>query len=274
MSNFIELTFEELQNLNVGDEIKVAVYDDTDELQGTYDVVVFKVDDFDDEPPVQVLFTNDQITTGVVFETLNDLGRFSGLTLKRYWLDPPTKTGLRIVAVKGAKDAEHAKHTELEEKQPFKDGDFVYIPRYSTDVFIVHLRGHDFNFPFSAKSLKESEVETTFLFDGRHFVGDKLPSVFLATEENRKKLSDLYGVEFDVIPKLEALKGKLKQTNLVLFCDGGKPEHLEDLGGCLIRQVKEVKENRIFTNYGFYDEDDYENVYPICVDAEGNIVYL
>lgn len=79
--------------------------------------------------------------------------------------------------------------------QEFKAGDNVYCPDQSTDIYILEGYSPGTGFPVWIKN-KES-----FTLDGKRFRDGKVPSIFHATPENCRKLSEFYGIEFEQPPK-------------------------------------------------------------------------
>lgn len=77
----------------------------------------------------------------------------------------------------------------------FKDGDKVYIPMISTKVLEVSIHA-----PCRKSPYPIDIFSTTFTIDGKLREDDKLPMIFLATEENHALLEKLYGVEFEKPP--------------------------------------------------------------------------
>lgn len=75
----------------------------------------------------------------------------------------------------------------------FKDGDFVYFPRRGAEVFELKKPTDDPNmkYPLSIEEIGQ------FTEDGKLWVDDKVPSIWPATAENQKKLSEFYGMTFE-----------------------------------------------------------------------------
>lgn len=78
-------------------------------------------------------------------------------------------------------------------KELFKDGDFVYFPRRGTEVFELKKTTDDPNaqYPMCIEDVGQ------FTEDGKLWVDDKVPSIWRATAENQKKLSEFYGMKFE-----------------------------------------------------------------------------
>ncbi len=87
----------------------------------------------------------------------------------------------------------------------FKAGDKVYCPMFGTEVYT--LKEHP-NMQFSTMLKSIGGTYETFTETGTYHIGMGVPSIFHATPENRKKLEDLYGLEF------EEPKRKLKGSEL------------------------------------------------------------
>lgn len=75
----------------------------------------------------------------------------------------------------------------------FKIGDRVYCPTLGTGVYTLDISLSGDDFIVRADISKYHYVNE----DGRLFSSDLLPHIFHVTEENRKKLEDLYGLEFE-----------------------------------------------------------------------------
>lgn len=97
----------------------------------------------------------------------------------------------------------------------FKPGDKVYFPTLTTKILTVT---KVIDFP-------ESQIVADgfkFTLSGKVNTWDANPSIFLATEENRKKLQDLYGVEFaeprKEPPNAEIIKAMLERGDKFIMC--------------------------------------------------------
>ena len=80
----------------------------------------------------------------------------------------------------------------------FKVGDKVYYPFGGTHIYTLDSCEDDLRYPLAI--IGEFNIET-FTLEGFEWNRYLLPSIFHATEENHKKLSDLYGVEFEAPPE-------------------------------------------------------------------------
>lgn len=79
----------------------------------------------------------------------------------------------------------------------FKAGDLVYCPKIGTGVYTLERSaGGESAVPYVLKIETVARVEA-FTDHGYWFIGNAFPVIFKATEKNRKRLSKLYGVEFD-----------------------------------------------------------------------------
>lgn len=85
----------------------------------------------------------------------------------------------------------------------FKEGDKVYFPAISSEILTVEnldVSGHpEIELGELLRVRRHPSVHpiySSFFKNGMRGVGDKIPSVFHATEENRIALTQLYGIEF------------------------------------------------------------------------------
>lgn len=96
----------------------------------------------------------------------------------------------------------------------FKDGDFVYYPNFGVGVFQVRFRDAD-NYPVVLEAMNETEYFTEY---GRLYHEHEFPSIWLATPENREKLTVFYGSEFDAAP--DPIEAKLPHLCIVADEEG------------------------------------------------------
>ena len=75
--------------------------------------------------------------------------------------------------------------------QTFNVGNKVYCPEIGINVFTLQANQDDYHYPLMINSSE------TFTKNGIQWKERTLPSIIHATEENHKKLCDLYGVDFE-----------------------------------------------------------------------------
>lgn len=83
----------------------------------------------------------------------------------------------------------------MRNSQTFKVGDQVYYPSKSTKIFTLK----EYNAASFPLVINTRTINVTFTVDGREFENSPTPLILHATEENRVKLSGLYGVEFEEV---------------------------------------------------------------------------
>lgn len=90
---------------------------------------------------------------------------------------------------------------ELSDSSPqppkFKEGDMVYLIGFNCLKPHKLLAKVDNDSPMKFKVEVTNDVFETFTEDGRYLTIDTTPSIVLATEENRKMLNKLLGVEYE-----------------------------------------------------------------------------
>lgn len=81
----------------------------------------------------------------------------------------------------------------------FKAGDKVYCPSISSKIFKLY--------PTTSNSypVKLKGTDHTFTSLGKGFLGTRIQSIYLATEENKAALELLHGIAFESIPKTVTL---------------------------------------------------------------------
>ena len=78
----------------------------------------------------------------------------------------------------------------------FKVGDLVYCPKIGVGVYILERNDVKYGLPYELKINIDGFV-WTFTEGGSFYIRDAFPALFEVTEKNRKRLSKLYGVDFD-----------------------------------------------------------------------------
>lgn len=79
----------------------------------------------------------------------------------------------------------------------FKVGDKVYYLSAKPQIYILEDNIDNEMYPLA---IEDTLFRESFTRIGLSYISDSLPSIFHATEENRRKLSELYGVEFEAPP--------------------------------------------------------------------------
>lgn len=79
----------------------------------------------------------------------------------------------------------------------FKVGDKVYYPARNTQIYTLNSH-NDESYPLAI--VGEPSFTASFNYQGREWYSHQLSSIFHATEENRRKLSELHGVDFEEPP--------------------------------------------------------------------------
>lgn len=137
----------------------------------------------------------------------------------------------------------------------FKAGDKVYFPAASSSVLILKESDVDGpSYPFEVMGY-------TFTKYGDRLTSDVRPSIFHATEENRKKLQDFYGERFDEPqvepPNAKIVKGMIANGFKFIICYVSDTVETPD-HNCR----KAIVEG--------YDED---SLFPFMVDGEAGWKY-
>lgn len=111
----------------------------------------------------------------------------------------------------------------------FKVGDKVYYPAGSTQIYTLDSYD-DARYPLAI--VEEPSFTASFNHQGREWARYQLSSIFHATEENRRKLSELHGVDFE-----EPHKPKTPKDVIQAMLDSGWDTvpviYLEDGKKCL-----------------------------------------
>lgn len=146
----------------------------------------------------------------------------------------------------------------------FKAGDKVYFPTVSTSVLILKESDKDGrSYPFEV-------IGYTFTKDGKLLTSDIRPSLFHATEENRKKLQDFYGERFEEPriepPNAKIVKGMIANGFKFIICYVSdtveNPDH-----NCRKAIVSGYDESSLFP---FMVEDEAGWKYATPIDNHGN----
>lgn len=95
----------------------------------------------------------------------------------------------------------------------FKAGDKVYYPSRTTQICTLEYSDDDARHPLV---IRDESFSESFTRDGYEYSKNLLPSVFHVTEENCKKLSELYDIEFE-----PPLKPKLPRDIIQAMLDDG-----------------------------------------------------
>lgn len=162
------------------------------------------------------------------------------------------------------------------EKQIFNVGDKVYFPAKSTKIYTLK-KGMIYKYPFELEN-----TNVSFTYEGKLFCLDEFPSIFHATYENYKKLSSLYGIQFEE-PK-NFLDIHLEKNSKVLCLIKKKP--IEELptkiweikpNTCVIDVISTVattsKDRMYYSEQGIRYTSENQ-LYPIAIDSKGHITYL
>lgn len=78
----------------------------------------------------------------------------------------------------------------------FNVGDLVYCPKIGVGVYVLERDDDEYGLHYKLKIETDRFMET-FTEGGSFYIKDALPAIFKATAKNKKRLSKLYGVEFD-----------------------------------------------------------------------------
>ena len=101
----------------------------------------------------------------------------------------------------------------------FKVGDKVYYPARSTQIYTLDSYD-DESYPLVI--VGEPSFTASFNHQGRGWDKHPLSSIFHATEENRRKLSELHGVDFEEPPvkptSREIIQAKLNKSTEPVPC--------------------------------------------------------
>lgn len=81
----------------------------------------------------------------------------------------------------------------------FKEGDMVYLIGFNCLKTHKLLAKVDNDSPMKFKVEVTNDVFETFTEDGKYLTIDTTPSIVLATEDNRKMLNKLFGVEYEPV---------------------------------------------------------------------------
>lgn len=161
-------------------------------------------------------------------------------------------------------------------QQIFNVGDKVYFPTKSTKIYTLK-KGMIYKYPFELEN-----TNVSFTYEGKLFCLDEFPSIFHATSENCKKLSSLYGIQFEK-PKL-FLDIHLEKGSKVLCLIKKKPieklpKYIWELNHntCIIDVISIIVTTSTGKAYiseqGLRYKDEAE-LYPIAIDSKGHITYL
>lgn len=158
-------------------------------------------------------------------------------------------------------------------KQTFKAGDKVYYPCKSTKILTLQ-KHTSFEFPFKVIN---GNSDMTFTKQGKEYLYDNVPTIFHATKKNCKKLSELYGIQFEE-PKsfldIHLEKGSKVLCLIVNNQPLELPKHIWELDfneyhvSVIVRKV----DNTYYSLKGKRIEERV--IYPIAIDDRGRITYL
>lgn len=156
--------------------------------------------------------------------------------------------------------------------QIFKAGDKVYYPTYSNNIYELQ-----------STNQKEYPVKIVGVFDrtftraGKESIYDNIPTIFHATKENCKKLSELYGIQFEQ-PKsfldIHLEKGSKVLCLIVKEEIKQLPKYIWELDydRCHIEVIKKKVNNTYLSGYSVYS--NIKDIYAIAIDHKGKITYL
>lgn len=161
--------------------------------------------------------------------------------------------------------------------QTFKVGDKVYYPIQGNEIFTL-TKSNDKAYPLSIDFINEDgDDSATFTKNGKYYSNHSNVSIFHVTEENRKLLNSLYGIQFEE-PK-SFLDHHLSLGSKVLCLVAKKPNKLPnkiwelDSNSQFIDViVKHTSDNEYLNDGGCIIKWQY--VYPIEVTSTGQINYL
>lgn len=148
-------------------------------------------------------------------------------------------------------------------RQTFKTGQTAYEVSPDKGVLLTKLKPTDCEI---YTVLGQAEAYTS---DGRIFADERLPSLFLANEENYKALCGLFGE--DAVPKLppspneimiELLKGG---SHIALASNLSYEAARKNKNTLLIESIESYDENS-----GYFYSNNYRWEYVIAVDSRGN----
>lgn len=157
-------------------------------------------------------------------------------------------------------------------KQTFKVGDKVYYPNFSNNIYVLK--------PNTSKEypVKLTGVfDRTFTKDGKESRQDNIPLIFHATRMNCKKLSELYGIQFEQ-PKsfldIHLEKGSKVLCLIVTKDINYLPKFIWELDydKCDIDVIKKKVNDSYLSGYSVYS--NIKDIYPIAIDHKGKITYL
>lgn len=283
-----ELTHAELRDLNEGDKISVyVILEDKPELNQVLEVEVKEVDDNDENRTIMFeiptehmlnLFGDyDSDTLGGSFVSTN-FETLQGWTCKLSFCNRVLRSDafIPVEVLEGYKETnkrdEVVEVSSTKAPETFKVDDYVYFPRVGNKVY--KLFGTDAsNYPIGC-------AEFTFTESGKILKEDHVPSIWHATEENRKKLEAFYGIEFakPTNGKVQALQEHLKNGAIFLLSQSSiKPETVFKMQGAGFVEINEISDEAV----EFVDGTAHpisgcylENLHAVELTKTGTIVYL
>lgn len=133
----------------------------------------------------------------------------------------------------------------------FKAGDKVYYPIKSTKVLTIRENDDSAEYPILVNF--GSRYTYTFTIDGKSYDEHVLPSIFHATPENKAKLEDLHGVEFEKPPikpsSLDIIKVMLNRGDELVPC-WVSDQIKEPNEHCHLEFIKTVKDDKFYNPLG------------------------
>ncbi|UZA02941.1 hypothetical protein [Moraxella bovis] len=161
-------------------------------------------------------------------------------------------------------------------KETFKAGDKVYFPAHG---FNIHeLKGaSDFTYPIN---LTIGTQRFSFTEQGYFIYGQGVPSIFLATRENHKKLTEFYSMAFEEPPKpklpREVIQAMLDDGWKYVPCFVSDSKMYPDTT-CSLTLIKSIKDNGLFRDtsklyWSYAVPFDLKTSKPIIDYVNGQIV--
>ena len=150
-------------------------------------------------------------------------------------------------------------------KQPpkFKEGDMVYLIGFGCLKPRKLQTGFNNGSPMKFKVEVVNDVFETFTEDGKSLTKDTTPSIVIATEENRKMLNKLLGVEYE--------PSKLTGSDLAKKLLKDKPQtcYVSDNSEDYAKSGGRIELIAKFENGGFITKSDIRWKFAVPCDSHG-----
>lgn len=187
-----------------------------------------------------------------------DISSINNLTLGKEYIVLQTQTDIALCVYGDNGDFgrycpsrfELSDSDETSQPPKFKEGDMVYLIGFGCLKPRKLQTGFNNGLPMKFKVEVNNDVFETFTEDGKYLTIDVTPSIVLATEENRKMLNKLLGVEYEPVKLTgsDLAKKMLKDKPQTCYVSDVSDEYALCNSGVVL--VVEFENNRFISKGG------------------------